>query len=146
MGKRWSRRWPATSEARNRERAGAALFDGETLDVLFAMGHASVPSRQRGDQRKEQTVRPWPASIASSLLLTLLLAAHPALAEVQLQCRGTLLEARGSAEQERPIARLRFFLSLEAEQRSSDGALALLDRKSTRLNSSHTVIRMPSSA
>ena len=36
------------------------------------------------------------------------------------------LEARGSAEQERPIARLRFSLALEAEQRTSDGALALL--------------------
>jgi uncharacterized protein YggE len=48
---------------------------------------------------------------------------------VQLRCDGTLLEARGSAEQERPIERLRFFLSLEAEHRGSNGALALLQER-----------------
>jgi hypothetical protein len=62
-------------------------------------------------------------------LLALPLAPAPAAAEVQLRCDGTLLEARGSAEQERPIARLRFFLVLEAEQRSSDGTLALLQER-----------------
>ena len=63
------------------------------------------------------------------LPLALPLASVPAAAEVQLRCDGTLLEARGSAEQERPIARLRFFLALEAEQRTSDGALALLQER-----------------
>ena len=63
------------------------------------------------------------------LLLPLALPLAPAAAEVQLRCDGTLLEARGSAEQERPIARLRFFLALEAEQRTSDGALALLQER-----------------
>lgn len=53
----------------------------------------------------------------------------PARAEVVLRCDGTLLEARGSAEQERPIERLRFSLSLEAEHRNSDGALALLQER-----------------
>jgi hypothetical protein len=48
---------------------------------------------------------------------------------VQLRCEGTLLEARGSAEQERAIARLRFSLSLEAEQRTSARALALLQER-----------------
>ena len=48
---------------------------------------------------------------------------------MQLRCDGTLLEARGSAERERPIARLRIFLVLDAEQRTSDGALALLQER-----------------
>jgi uncharacterized protein YggE len=61
--------------------------------------------------------------------LALLLVSAPALAEVQQRCEGTLLEARGSAEQERPIARLRFSLSLEAEHRTSDGALAQLQER-----------------
>ena len=63
------------------------------------------------------------------LLLPLAHPLAPAAAEVQLRCDGTLLEARGSAEQERPIARLRFSLALEAEQRTSDGALALLQER-----------------
>ncbi|MFM9089530.1 MAG: SIMPL domain-containing protein [Cyanobium sp.] len=50
-------------------------------------------------------------------------------AEVQQRCDGTLLEARGNAEQERPIARLRVSLSLEAEARSSDRALTLLQER-----------------
>jgi uncharacterized protein YggE len=61
--------------------------------------------------------------------LALPLGPAPAAAEVQLRCNGTLLEARGSAEQDRPIARLRFSLALEAEQRTSDGALALLQER-----------------
>ncbi|MEB3334917.1 MAG: SIMPL domain-containing protein [Cyanobacteriota bacterium] len=63
------------------------------------------------------------------VLLLLVLSSVPARAEVQIRCEGTLLEARGSAEQERPIARLRFSLALEAEQRGSDGALALLQER-----------------
>jgi uncharacterized protein YggE len=50
-------------------------------------------------------------------------------AEVQLRCDGTLLEARGSAEQERPIQRLRFSLTIEAERRESASALALLQER-----------------
>lgn len=53
----------------------------------------------------------------------------PAWADIQLRCDGTLLEARGSAEQQQPIERLRFTLALEAEQRSSDAALALLQER-----------------
>jgi uncharacterized protein YggE len=68
--------------------------------------------------------------IGSSLLvLALPLGPAPASAEVQLRCEGTLLEARGSAEREREIARLRIALGLEAEQRTSDAALALLQER-----------------
>lgn len=63
------------------------------------------------------------------LLLALPLGPAPASAEVQLRCEGTLLEARGSAEREREIARLRISLGLEAEQRTSDAALALLQER-----------------
>lgn len=67
--------------------------------------------------------------LALAWLLALPLLAPRAQAEVQQRCEGTLLEARGSAEQERPIVRLRFSLSLEAERRDSDGALALLQER-----------------
>ncbi len=50
-------------------------------------------------------------------------------AEVQLRCDGSLLEARGSAEQRRPTRRLQLSLSLEAEAANSDGALAELQRR-----------------
>ncbi|MFM7643051.1 MAG: SIMPL domain-containing protein [Cyanobium sp.] len=63
------------------------------------------------------------------LSMALPLVPWPAVAEVQLRCDGTLLEARGSAEQEQPIERLRFSFALEAEARSSDGALALLQQR-----------------
>jgi uncharacterized protein YggE len=67
---------------------------------------------------------------AAPLPLVIALApALPAVAEVQLRCEGTLLEARGRAERERPIARLRVSLVLDAEGRSSDGALALLQER-----------------
>lgn len=77
-----------------------------------------------------------PAPPRASLLLAFAvcllgwpLGGAPAVAEVQIRCEGTLLEARGSAERERAIARLRFSLALEAEQRTSDGALALLQER-----------------
>jgi uncharacterized protein YggE len=69
------------------------------------------------------------ALVATPLPLVLAMAPGPVAAEVQLRCEGTLLEARGSAERERPIMRLRFSLALEAEGRSSDGALALLQER-----------------
>ncbi|MEA5415195.1 SIMPL domain-containing protein, partial [Synechococcus sp. BA-132 BA5] len=50
-------------------------------------------------------------------------------AQVQLRCDATLLEARGSAEQERPTRRLSFSLALEAEAASSDGALQSLQQR-----------------
>ncbi|MEB3306017.1 MAG: SIMPL domain-containing protein [Cyanobacteriota bacterium] len=59
----------------------------------------------------------------------------PAQAQIQLRCDGTLLEARGSAERELTIGQLRFSLSLEAEQRSSDGALALLQERLASIRS-----------
>jgi uncharacterized protein YggE len=67
---------------------------------------------------------------ASPLLVLALLASPSAgLAQVQLPCAGTLLEARGSAEQKRPIQRLRFSLILEAEAASTDAALGLLQQR-----------------
>ncbi len=52
-----------------------------------------------------------------------------AVAQVQLRCEGTLLEARGSAEQERPTRRLSFSLSMEAEAPTADGALQSLQER-----------------
>lgn len=66
------------------------------------------------------------------LLLALPLAAltpRPAGAEIQLRCDGTLLEARGAAERERPAGRIAFSLSLEAEGPSADAALDGLQRR-----------------
>lgn len=74
-------------------------------------------------------IRPCLWILSALLPLAFPLAPDPAAAEVQLRCEGTLLEARGSAEQDRPITRLRVSLSLEAEQRTSDGALALLQER-----------------
>ncbi|MEB3171391.1 MAG: SIMPL domain-containing protein, partial [Synechococcaceae cyanobacterium] len=64
-----------------------------------------------------------------ALPLTGPLHARPAHAQVQLSCGGTLLEARGAAEQERPIRRLQLSLSLEAEGATSDAALGLLQAR-----------------
>lgn len=73
---------------------------------------------------------PWRAWILPALLLLALPQdPAPAAAEVQLRCEGTLLEASGTAERDRPIARLRFSLGLEAEHPTRDGALALLQQR-----------------
>jgi len=79
-------------------------------------------------------MRSFSAFPATGLVLALT-ALGPALlpgaatAQVQLRCDGTLLEARGSAEQERPIRRLLFSLSLEAEAPTANGALASLQSR-----------------
>jgi uncharacterized protein YggE len=49
--------------------------------------------------------------------------------QVQLQCTGTLLETRGSAELKRDTQRLAVSLGLEAEAADPDGALAALQRR-----------------
>jgi uncharacterized protein YggE len=49
--------------------------------------------------------------------------------QVQLQCTGTLLEVRGSAELKRDTQRLAVSLGLEAEAADADGALAALQRR-----------------
>ena len=64
-----------------------------------------------------------------ALAAAVLLPGLAARAEVQLRCEGTQLEARGSAEQPRPIRRLQFSLSLEAEAANTDGALSELQRR-----------------
>ncbi|MFM7733334.1 MAG: SIMPL domain-containing protein [Cyanobium sp.] len=71
---------------------------------------------------------------AAALLLAATAAPRPLAAQVQLACGGTLLEARGSAEVERPTRRLGFSLGLEAEAAGSDAtatdaALALLQQR-----------------
>jgi uncharacterized protein YggE len=70
-------------------------------------------------------------SALSSLLVLLWLPwlPRPAVAQVQLRCEGTLLEARGAAELARPIRRLSFSLGLEAEGPGADGALASLQQR-----------------
>ena len=77
------------------------------------------------------------------LLLPLLPAAGLAQSQVQLACTGTLVEARSSAELKRPTQRLRFSLTLEAEEPSTDAALASLQRRlakvRTRLKSLQVV-------
>jgi uncharacterized protein YggE len=77
-------------------------------------------------------LRSWSATRSLQWTLPLVLAFLPlaavpvSAAEVQLRCDGTLLEARGSAEQQRPLARIGFNLNLEAEAASADRALGLL--------------------
>jgi len=70
--------------------------------------------------------------LAGLLLLPALLggpAPVRAEAQVQLRCEGTVLEARGVAEKQRPIQRLQVSLGLEAEAPGADGALALLQQR-----------------
>ena len=75
-----------------------------------------------------------PGRLAPFSALLLLLAAFSLArpvraAEVQLQCQGTVLEARGSAERKRPLVRIAFSLNLEAEAPTADGALARLQSR-----------------
>ena len=65
---------------------------------------------------------------------------HAAMAEgqVQLTCAGTLLEARGQAERQRPTARLRASLSLDADAGS---AVEALDRLQQRLASVRSALQ-----
>ncbi len=76
-------------------------------------------------------MRPISARPFAALLALVAMAAwsRPAAAQVQLRCEGTLLEARGRAEEERPTRRLSFSLSLEAEDPSADGALQSLQQR-----------------
>jgi uncharacterized protein YggE len=74
-----------------------------------------------------------PISLGSVAVLLPLVAMgvcpRDAAAQVQLRCEGTLLEARGSAEEERPTRRLSFSLALEAEAATADGALETLQQR-----------------
>ncbi|MEA5411089.1 SIMPL domain-containing protein, partial [Synechococcus sp. BA-120 BA3] len=76
-------------------------------------------------------MRPIVLGPLAALLGLAALASGPAaaVAQVQLRCDGTLLEARGSAEQERPTRRLSFSLSLEAEAATADAALQALQER-----------------
>jgi uncharacterized protein YggE len=68
-------------------------------------------------------------SLAAAVMLAAALPHAPAPAPVQQACGGTLLEARGMAEVERPMRRLLFSLGLEAEAASTDAALGLLQAR-----------------
>ncbi|MFQ6537735.1 MULTISPECIES: SIMPL domain-containing protein [Aphanothece] len=61
-----------------------------------------------------------------SLILWLPMAAG---AQVQLQCSGTVVDARGNAEVRRTASRFRFSLGLEAEGAAADPALEELQRR-----------------
>ena len=79
-------------------------------------------------------IRAQALPLAAALLLATSAGPRPVVAQVQLACAGTLLEARGSAEQDRPTRRLAFSLGLEAEASGSDAAatdaaLALLQQR-----------------
>jgi uncharacterized protein YggE len=70
-------------------------------------------------------------------LLTLAGSLPPAAgADVQLRCEGTLLEARGNAELERPTRRLAVALGLEAQGADADAALAQLQQRLAAVRSS----------
>ena len=91
------------------------------------MAHQATAQLGRfGGFRLPQPLVPVAVVVA---LGTGLLPGLAARAEVQLRCDGSLLEARGSAEQRRPTRRLQLSLSLEAEAANSDGALAELQRR-----------------
>jgi uncharacterized protein YggE len=79
------------------------------------------------------TPLPLPRALLPAALLLLAAAGVflPARAQVQvqLQCAGTLLETRGSAELKRDTQRLAVSLGLEAEAADADGALAALQRR-----------------
>jgi uncharacterized protein YggE len=70
-------------------------------------------------------------ALAAVLLVAAAMSPEAAQAQVQLVCAGTLLEARGVAELERPTRRLLVTLGLEAEVAGSDAdaALALLQSR-----------------
>lgn len=85
-------------------------------------------------QTRGQHARPRPRSRSIGAAVVLLLLASPgnaASAEVQLRCEGTLLEARGTAERQRPAASIAFSLGLEARGASADRALELLQVRLT---------------
>ncbi|CAK6694558.1 SIMPL domain-containing protein [Synechococcus sp. CBW1107] len=75
-------------------------------------------------------VRPGcPAGVWPLALLLLQLIPPVKAQQVQLRCDGTLLEARGSAEQKRTIDVLKVSLALSAEAATADGALGELQRR-----------------
>jgi uncharacterized protein YggE len=67
-----------------------------------------------------------PVVLAAGLLLPV---ATQAQTQIQLSCRGAVVEARGTAELKRPTRELRVSLALEAEASTADGALAELQRR-----------------
>jgi len=75
---------------------------------------------------------PLPRALLPAVLAVLAASSGPvparAQVQVQLQCAGTLLETRGSAELKRDTQRLAVSLGLEAEAADADGALAALQR------------------
>jgi uncharacterized protein YggE len=73
--------------------------------------------------------RAWLPAVLTLLAASSGPVAAQAQVQVQLQCAGTLLETRGSAELKRDTQRLAVSLGLEAEAADADGALAALQRR-----------------
>ena len=67
--------------------------------------------------------------LAPALLLAVAILPVAGQAQVQLSCRGTLLEARGTAELKRPTSRLLVSLALEAQGANTDAALGALQSR-----------------
>jgi uncharacterized protein YggE len=85
--------------------------------------------------------RPARLLTAAALLLAATAAPRPLAAQVQLTCPGTLLEARGSAEVDRPTRRLGFSLGLEAEAAGSAATAAALALLQQRLAAVRTALQ-----
>ena len=67
--------------------------------------------------------------LAASALVPVFIPLAPVHAEVQLSCQGTLLEARGHAEQDRPVRSIAFSLGLQANGTTADAALGSLQSR-----------------
>ncbi|MFM9047458.1 MAG: transposase, partial [Cyanobium sp.] len=104
-------------------------LDGTEEQCEATMEKACWPEGFRCPRCRSQSHLKQLIIVFMKLTFAIPFVSHPAQAEVQQRCDGTLLEARGNAEQERPIARLRVSLSLEAEARSSERALDLLQER-----------------
>jgi uncharacterized protein YggE len=86
----------------------------------FAMSPTLQPRRSKGQRHGLALV------IATATATVATLTGGIARAEVQLRCQGTLLEARGQAEIQRPTSALGVSLGVEAEAAQADRALEQL--------------------
>jgi uncharacterized protein YggE len=112
----WNRQWGGMKDQ------GEMLVMSRNKGVLERDGKPCPP---RPESRR--CILRW--VIAASLVAAALPQVARAEGQVQLHCTGTLLEARGQAEQQRGTARLKASLNLEAEAETSDQALELLQQR-----------------
>jgi uncharacterized protein YggE len=108
------------------QRQGVRL-DRSILPPILAFGPAGGQAGpSRSPAMRTIVLRPLAVLLGLAALGT---GPGAAIAQVQLRCEGTLLEARGSAEKERPTRRLTFSLALEAEAPTADAALQGLQER-----------------